>query len=131
MIGKSPNRMEQELFRPLLSDFIDMDHELVLLSEKIDWTYFEREFAPLYSKRGGRGPKEVRGVQVITPGTPLKKDSTYDRRKKRHPFRRRAGIEPLIGHLKYDHRMLENYLWGRSPERSMRCWPPPRGTSRN
>ena len=52
MIGKSPNRMEQELFRPLLSDFIDMDHELVLLSEKIDWTYFEMEFAPLYSKRG-------------------------------------------------------------------------------
>ena len=44
--------MEQELFRPLLSDFIDMDHELVLLSEKIDWTYFEREFSPLYSKRG-------------------------------------------------------------------------------
>ena len=63
--------------------------------------------------RGGRGPKEVRGVQVITPGKPLKKDSAYDRRKKRHPFRRRAGIEPLIGHLKYDHRMLENYLWGR------------------
>ena len=29
-----------------------MDHEPVLLSEKIDWTYFEREFAPLYSKRG-------------------------------------------------------------------------------
>ena len=52
MIGKSPNRMEQELFRPRLSDFIDMDHELVLLSEKIDWTYFEREFSPLYSKRG-------------------------------------------------------------------------------
>lgn len=43
---------------------------------------------------GGRGPKEVRGVQVITPGKPLKKDSAYDRRKKRHPFRRRAGIEP-------------------------------------
>lgn len=32
--------MEQELFRPLLSDFIEMDHEQGLLSEKIDWTYF-------------------------------------------------------------------------------------------
>ena len=52
MIGKSPNRMEQDLFRPLLSDFIDMGHGLVLLSEKIDWSYFEREFAPLYSSRG-------------------------------------------------------------------------------
>lgn len=39
--------------------------------------------------RDGRGPKEVCGVQVITPG------------------------KPLIGHLKYDHRMLENYQWGR------------------
>lgn len=28
-------------------------------------------------------------------------------------FKRRAGIAPLIGHLKYDPRMLENYLWGR------------------
>ena len=53
MIGKSPNRMEQELFGPLLSDFIDMDHELVLLSEKIDWTYFEREFACRMPPRGG------------------------------------------------------------------------------
>lgn len=49
MIGKSPRRDEPELFRPLLSDFIDMSHELVLLSEKIDWSYFEREFSPLYS----------------------------------------------------------------------------------
>ena len=280
MIGKSPNRMEPELFRPLLSDFIDMDHELVLLSEKIDWTYFEREFAPLYSKRGcpsmpirlmvgclmlkhlynygdetlakawvmnpymqyfcgeaffqhrfpcdpsdfvhfrkrigeegvrkifqysvslfGGLPEEelvvsdttVQGNNTAFPtdaglykkviegcnriareagveqrqsyrrtskdkvyslhkphtacfakgkasheyefgnkvglictakrqiilavkafeGNPPKKDSVYDRRKKHHPFRRRAGIEPLIGHLKYDNRMLENYLWGR------------------
>jgi len=52
MIGKSPNRNERDLFRPLLSDFIDMRHELVLLSERIDWSYFEKEFAPLYSKRG-------------------------------------------------------------------------------
>lgn len=52
MIGKSPNRVEQELFRPLLSDFIAMKHELALLPERIDWTYFETEFVPLYSRRG-------------------------------------------------------------------------------
>lgn len=52
MIGKSPRRDEPELFRPLLSDFIDMSHELVLLSERIDWSYFEREFSPLYSRTG-------------------------------------------------------------------------------
>lgn len=52
MIGKSPSRIEPELFRPQLSSFIDMNHELVLLSNKIDWSYFEKEFAPLYSAKG-------------------------------------------------------------------------------
>lgn len=52
MVGKSPTRMEPELFRPLLSSFIDMNHELVLLSEEIDWSYFEKEFEPLYSEKG-------------------------------------------------------------------------------
>ena len=37
MIGKSPSRIEPELFRPQLSSFIDMSHELVLLSNQIDW----------------------------------------------------------------------------------------------
>ena len=27
-------------------------------------------------------------------------------------FRKRAGIEPVIGHLKSDHRMMRNYLKG-------------------
>lgn len=49
---KIPRRDEPELFRPLLSDFTDMSHELVLLSERIDWSYFEREFSPLYSRTG-------------------------------------------------------------------------------
>jgi len=52
MIGQSPNRQQRELFRPLLSDFIDVRHELILLSNKIDWSYFEKEFAPLYSNTG-------------------------------------------------------------------------------
>jgi transposase, IS5 family len=52
MIGKAPNQQQRELFRPLLSDFIDLNHELVLLSQKIDWKYFENEFASLYSNVG-------------------------------------------------------------------------------
>ena len=49
MLGKNPEK-KPELFRPMLVDFIDHEHELVLLSEKIDWNYFEKEFSPLYSK---------------------------------------------------------------------------------
>lgn len=52
MIGKSPNQKQKELFRPLLSEFIDMSHELVLLSKTIDWNYFEKEFSVLYSNTG-------------------------------------------------------------------------------
>jgi transposase, IS5 family len=32
--------------------FEDMSHELVLLSKKIDWDYFEKEFTPCYSEQG-------------------------------------------------------------------------------
>ena len=52
MIGKSPNQEQHDMFSPLLSDFIDMDHELILLSNRIDWSYFEKEFAPFYSNVG-------------------------------------------------------------------------------
>lgn len=52
MIGSSPVTSQRDLFLPLLSDFIDMRHELVLLGNAIDWQYFQREFAPLYSDTG-------------------------------------------------------------------------------
>jgi len=61
--------------------------------------------------RGGRGRKEIRGVKILTPGKPLKADTPWQKAKKRKPFRR-AAIEPLIGHLKKDHRMQDNFLWG-------------------
>ena len=52
MLGKSPNQNQTNLFSPLLSDFIDMKHELVELADHLDWKYFEREFAHLYSEVG-------------------------------------------------------------------------------
>ena len=64
--------------------------------------------------RGGRGAKEIKGVQIILPGKPKATDTSYEKAKKRYPFRRRAGIEPHFGHLKSDYRMQENYLWGRA-----------------
>ncbi len=51
MLGENPQKIA-ELFRPMLSDFIDKSHELVLLADKIDWSYFEKEFSPLYAKTG-------------------------------------------------------------------------------
>jgi IS5 family transposase len=48
MIGKPANQNQRNLFQPLLREFINLKHELVLLADKIDWSYFEKEFAPLY-----------------------------------------------------------------------------------
>lgn len=49
---------------------------------------------------------------ITTPGKPKKTDTPYEKRKKRKKFRRRAAIEPVIGHLKADFRMQNNYLHG-------------------
>ena len=46
------------------------------------------------------------------PKPPLKKDSDYQKRKKRKHHRRRAAIEPIISHLKHDHRVANNFLKG-------------------
>lgn len=62
--------------------------------------------------RGGRGKTTINGVKISTPKPPLKKESRYSKIKKRKKFRRRAAIEPVIGHLKKDFRMEQNYLSG-------------------
>lgn len=62
--------------------------------------------------RGYRGKREVNGTQIVLPGRALKRDTRYQRDKKRKQCRRRAAIEPIISHLKSDYRMARNYLKG-------------------
>ena len=62
--------------------------------------------------RGYRGVKRVGETAIVVPSTPLKRDSRYQRDKKRKRCRRRAAIEPLIGHLKSDYRLGRCYLKG-------------------
>lgn len=62
--------------------------------------------------RGGRGIKEALGVKITTPDKAKASDSEAKKRRMRRRFRRRAGIEPIIGHLKTDHRLGQNYLHG-------------------
>lgn len=67
--------------------------------------------------RGGRGIIEINGVKISTPKIGKKRETSYQKRKARAKFRRRAAIEPVIGHLKTDYRMGQNYLHGRhSPQ---------------
>jgi IS5 family transposase len=62
--------------------------------------------------RGGKGKSEIRGIKIIIPSPPKKTDTPYRKQTKRKKCRARAAIEPIIGHLKTDYRMQQNYLLG-------------------
>jgi len=62
--------------------------------------------------RGYKGKKNINGTEIILPSAPKKDATQYQKQKARKRFRARAGIEPVIGHIKHDHRMLRNYLKG-------------------
>ena len=62
--------------------------------------------------KGFKGKAEVKGVKVSIPKPGSKKASQYQKRKAREKFRKRAGIEPIISHLKSDFRLKRNYLSG-------------------
>lgn len=62
--------------------------------------------------RGYKGKSEVEGVQITLPKPPLKRDNRYQKDKKRNKCKRRAAIEPIIGHLKSDFRLSRNFLKG-------------------
>ncbi|MBO6044917.1 MAG: IS5 family transposase, partial [Bacteroidales bacterium] len=62
--------------------------------------------------RGYRGKKEVGQTKICIPSSGSPGQSYYQKTKARKKFQKRAGIEPVIGHLKSDHRMIRNYLKG-------------------
>jgi IS5 family transposase len=62
--------------------------------------------------RGYRGVKEVLGTAIIVPDNSGKQRTAYQKQKLRKGFKRRAAIEPKIGHLKQDHRLSRNFYKG-------------------
>ncbi len=66
----------------------------------------------LAGDRGYRGQQQSGDTQIQIPSVPKAKASRYQRQKKRTLFRKRAGIEPRIGHLKSDHRLGRNFYKG-------------------
>jgi IS5 family transposase len=54
MRPKKQDLTTQEFLEPLLVNIIDMKHQLVQLSDEIDWEYFEKEFGKLYHHNDGR-----------------------------------------------------------------------------
>ena len=62
--------------------------------------------------RGYRGRNQIGETQILIPSNPKKSDSYYKRKKLSKSHKRRASIEPVIGHLKSDHRLNRNFYKG-------------------
>lgn len=102
-----------------VQSFSGNPHDSKTIEPLLDQIRFNLSYTPeeVVYDRGGKGAKQIGDTIISTPGKPLKTDSEYEKRKKRKKFRRRAAIEPVIGHLKSDFRMGQNYLHGeQSPQ---------------
>jgi len=62
--------------------------------------------------RGYRGRRDYGTTLLVTPQRAAPDATPYEKRRARQRFRRRAAIEPRIGHLKSDFRLGRNYLRG-------------------
>lgn len=62
--------------------------------------------------RGYRGKKQVGETAILIPEPPKKHTSRYQKNKLSKLHRKRAGIEPIIGHIKQDHRLSRNFYKG-------------------
>ena len=60
----------------------------------------------------GGGEKMSGDTKVMIPDVPKASDSAYMKARKHELFRKRAGIEPVIGHCKSDHRLGRNFYKG-------------------
>lgn len=62
--------------------------------------------------RGYRGKKQIGKTEILIPSPPKKNLSYYQRKKLREAHKKRVAIEPIIGHLKADHRLNRNFYKG-------------------
>ena len=73
---------------------------------------YGRTIRILAGDRGYRGQKMSGDTKIMIPAVPKASDSAYMKARKHELFRKRAGIEPVIGHCKSDHRLGRNFYKG-------------------
>ena len=86
-------------------------HTIDKSMEQVDRIY-GRKVSILAGDRGYRGQEFSGETRVVIPDVPKQTDSCYIRKKKQQLFRKRAGIEPVIGHCKADYRLGRNFYKG-------------------
>lgn len=70
--------------------------------------------APAQAKvdRGYRGKTKIGDTNILIPSKSTKAKSYYQKKKLSDAHRKRAGIEPVIGHIKANHRLNRNFYKG-------------------
>ena len=59
---------QKDLFRPALDSIIDLEHPLVLLAQRIDWTFLEHRLGGVYKPGPGQPPLPVQlmaGLMIL------------------------------------------------------------------
>jgi hypothetical protein len=112
-----------KLFQSRLDNMINPDHPLVHLAAAIQWERFDEAYAKFYCPDNGapglptrlmvglqyRG-HDYKGSAVIRIAGTSNDGLRWSEKKRK---RRRSSIEPVIGHLKSDHRLDRCFLKGR------------------
>jgi len=62
--------------------------------------------------RGYRGISKIGESKILIPKKSSSKQNKYQSTKLKKLFSKRAGLEPIIGHLKSDHRICRNFYKG-------------------
>ena len=62
--------------------------------------------------RGYRGKNRIGETDILIPSVPKKSDTYYKQKKISNAHKKRAAIEPIIGHIKSDHRLNRNFYKG-------------------
>lgn len=86
-------------------------HTIDRAMEQVDRIH-GRKVKYLAGDRGYRGQQTSGNTEMLIPDVPKVSDSDYKKAKKHKLFRKRAGIEPIIGHCKSDHRLGRNFYKG-------------------
>jgi len=91
------------------------EHDSKLLTRILEQVQRLSENTPTVAlcDRGFRGVKSVGETDILIPQHKDKSADEKEQQKQSERFRKRAGIEPVIGHLKTDHRMNRNFLAGK------------------
>jgi len=109
------------IFELALESLIDVNQELVLLFKQIDW---ESEFAEYYCADNGRPSVPMRkmfGALLVKIIYNLSDEGVVARWMENpyiqyltdmNVFQKRIVVEPVVGRLKSNHRMIRNYLKG-------------------